>query len=46
MNTFTKTDVFLSVFVQKRSSINGALVEYASSASSISMVEALGCTWT
>ena len=26
VNTFTKTDVFLSVFVQKRSSLNGALV--------------------
>ena len=25
MNTFTKTEVFLSVFVQKRSSVNGAL---------------------
>ena len=24
MNTFTKTEVFLSVFVQKRSSVNGA----------------------
>ena len=27
VNTFTKTDVFLSVFVQKRSSVNGALSE-------------------
>ena len=27
MNTFTKTEVFLSVFVQKRSSVNGALDE-------------------
>ena len=26
MNTFTKTEVFLSVFVQKRSSVNGALI--------------------
>ena len=26
VNTFTKTEVFLSVFVQKRSSVNGALV--------------------
>ena len=26
MNTFTKTEVFLSVFVQKRSIVNGALV--------------------
>ena len=25
VNTFTKTEVFLSVFVQKRSSVNGAL---------------------
>ena len=25
MKTFTKTEVFLSVFVQKRSSVNGAL---------------------
>ena len=25
MNGFTKTDIFLSVFVQKRSSVNGAL---------------------
>ena len=25
MNTFTKTEVFLSVFVQIRSSVNGAL---------------------
>ena len=25
MNTFTKTEVFLTVFVQKRSSVNGAL---------------------
>ena len=25
MNTFTKTEVFLSVFVQKLSSVNGAL---------------------
>ena len=26
VNTFTKTEVFLSVFVQKRSSLNGALL--------------------
>ena len=26
VNTFTKTEVFLSVFVQKRSSVNGALI--------------------
>ena len=25
MNTFTKTEVFLSVFEQKRSNVNGAL---------------------
>ena len=30
MNTFTKTEVFLSVFVQKRSSVNGALLEESS----------------
>ena len=28
MNTFTKTEVFLSVFVQKRSSVNGAYVSF------------------
>ena len=25
VNTFTKTEIFLSIFVQKRSSVNGAL---------------------
>ena len=29
MNTFTKTEVFLSVFVQKRSNVNGALLQRA-----------------
>ena len=28
VNTYTKTEVFLSVFVQKRSSVNGALEKY------------------
>ena len=28
MNTFKKTKVFLSVFVQKRSSVKGALVSF------------------
>ena len=27
VNTFTKTDVFLFAFVQRRSSVNGALAE-------------------
>ena len=33
MNTFTKTEVFLSFSVQKRSSVNGALVMIQSAAS-------------
>ena len=38
MNTFTKTEVFLSVFVQKQSEVNGALVKLENTKAVISEI--------